>query len=103
MDDDEIEVEDDAGHDRFLHVQDGLEAELRYRAGAGRLVLEHTEVPEALGGRGIGGRLVRAAAERAARTGEVLVPHCEYARSWLEKRPDVTSLVEVDWDDVPDP
>jgi uncharacterized protein len=42
-------------------------------------VLAHTEVPLQLEGRGIGGRLVTAAVDRAAREGPTLVPLCPFA------------------------
>src|SRR5690606_26751055 len=71
---------DDREGGRFVYVEDGVEAELLYRARDGRLILVHTEVPDQLGGRGIGGRLVRTAVERAARTGETTAPWCPYAR-----------------------
>ena len=50
---------------RFLYQEDETQAELDYHRNSKGLILIHTEVPEQLGGRGIGGRLVRAALERA--------------------------------------
>lgn len=95
-------IVDDPATSRFVHRADGLEAELTYRAEPGRLTLTHTGVPDELGGRGLGGRLVRAAVERARRTGEVLAPWCPFARSWLEKHPDEVADVEVDWSPPPE-
>lgn len=89
-------VVDDVGGQRFVLVEDGVEAELTYRERDGRLVLVHTGVPDEIGGRGIAGRLVQAAVDRAARTGEVLVPRCPYARSWLARHPDEASAVTVE-------
>ena len=54
-----------ASESRFVIDVDGIEAELLYRIEPGRLVLIHTEVPDALGGRGLGGQLVLAAIARA--------------------------------------
>ena len=95
----ETDVRDDTSGHRFVHAEDGLEARLVYRTRADRLVLVHTEVPEALGGRGIGGRLVRAAVDRAAATGETLVPVCPFARKWLRDHPDDVGGVSIDWSD----
>ena len=89
-------VDDDANH-RFLLEAEGNEAELIYRINGRRLVLVHTEVPEALGGRGIGGRLVTAAVERARRDELTLVPVCPYARHWLETHPDAAADLSIDW------
>jgi uncharacterized protein len=76
---------------------DGHRAELTYRTRAGRLVLIHTGVPEALSGRGIGGQLVEAAIAKAAAGGMTLVPLCPFARSWLERHPDEAAKVPIDW------
>jgi predicted GNAT family acetyltransferase len=95
-------VVDDAQHHRFLHVEDGHEAQLVYRVDGDRLILVHTEVPEALGGRGLGGQLVRAALARATKTGETIAPWCPYARKWLQDHPDEIGDVTIDWTDPPE-
>ena len=58
-------VVDDTAGSRFVISEGGAEAELLYVIEGDRMLLVHTEVPEAWGGRGIGGRLVRAALARA--------------------------------------
>ena len=90
-------VIDDAAHSRFLIRQDGAEAELVYRRNGRRLVLVHTGVPDEIGGRGIGARLVHAAVERARAEGLTLVPVCPYATRWLETHADEVGSVSVDW------
>lgn len=90
-------VVDDAFNNRFLVRQDGVEAELTYHNNGRRLVLIHTGVPDAIGGRGIGGQLVRAALERARSEGLTLVPLCPYAREWLKNHPDDVGAVAIDW------
>jgi predicted GNAT family acetyltransferase len=95
-------VVDDPTANRF-ELRDGEHlAELGYRAEDDRLVLLHTEVPDELGGQGIGGQLVRAAVERAERTGEQIAPWCPFTRSWLEKHPDEAARVTIDWSPAPD-
>jgi predicted GNAT family acetyltransferase len=92
-----LDVVDNQEASRFeVAANDGL-AELIYRKSGNRLVLIHTEVPEALGGRGIGGQLVQAAIDRAAENGMTVVPLCPYARSWLERHPDQAARVTIDW------
>lgn len=93
---DAIEITHDTAGHRFVHRDDGHEAELTYRVDADRLVLDHTEVPDALGGRGVAGRLVQAAVDHAVDTGAVVVPVCPYVRSWLEKNPDQADRVTVE-------
>jgi predicted GNAT family acetyltransferase len=100
-DTDSPKVHDDPGRSRFVFEQDGSEGELVYRRNGNRLILLHTGVPEQLGGRGVGGRLVRAALERAAREGLTVVPWCPYARKWIEDHPDAAADVNVDWESLP--
>jgi hypothetical protein len=94
---DSAEVIDNADASRFELRVDGRLAELVYRVRGGRLVLIHTEVPLELEGRGIGGRLVTAAVDRAAREGLTLVPLCPFARGWLERHPEAASRAVIDW------
>lgn len=94
-------VRDDPATHRFVVQVGDARAELVYNRRPGRLVIVHTEVPDALGGRGIGGRLVRAAVERAATEQLTVVPWCPFARRWLIHHPDVASIVTIDWDPPP--
>jgi predicted GNAT family acetyltransferase len=91
-------VRDDREDQRFVVTADGETAELVYQLEGRRFVLVHTGVPDALSGRGIGGRLVQAALDRATAENLEVVPVCPYARSWLERHPDAARAVDVDWD-----
>jgi predicted GNAT family acetyltransferase len=92
------QVTDNAEQSRFELSMDGNLAELVYRRRADRLVLVHTGVPRELAGHGIGGKLVQAAVDAAERDGLILVPLCPFARSWLERHPDVAAKATIDWD-----
>ncbi|HSZ49006.1 MAG TPA: GNAT family N-acetyltransferase [Streptosporangiaceae bacterium] len=94
---DSADVTDNTDASRFELRADGWLAELIYRIRGDRLVLVHTEVPVELEGRGIGGRLVTAAVDRAAREGLTLVPLCPFARGWLERHPETASKAVIDW------
>ena len=98
---DHVDVEDREGEHRFVIADADGDAQLVYRVRGDRLVLVHTEVPEALNGRGIGGRLVRAAIERARRTGETVVPSCPFAAGWLRAHVDEASTITIDWSGAP--
>jgi predicted GNAT family acetyltransferase len=95
------EVVDDTEQERFVLELDGAMARLDYDLDDGRLVLIHTEVPEQLGGRGLGGRLVQAGVARARRDGLTLAPWCAYARKWLRDHPDAAASVPIDWSEPP--
>lgn len=94
-------VVDEPDEHRFVYRADGTEAQLVYRRDGRRLILVHTEVPEDLGGRGIGGRLVQAALDQATANGWTVAPWCPFVRSWLEKHPDDVSGVDIDWGEPP--
>jgi uncharacterized protein len=93
----DVRVTDSEDNSRLEIHADGELAELIYRTRAGRLVLVHTEVPDALGGRGLGGDLVKAAIDKAAAAGMTIVPLCPFARGWLERHPDEAARVPIDW------
>jgi hypothetical protein len=93
----DVAVTDNQGDARLEVREDGELAQLLYRTRAGRLILVHTDVPEALEGRGLGGELVRAAIGKATAEAMTLVPLCPFARSWLERHPEEAANVAIDW------
>jgi uncharacterized protein len=92
-----VDVEDHPDEHRFVLELDGHEAQLVYRRDGDRLVLVHTEVPEELGGRGLGGVLVQHAVDLANAEGLTIRPECQYARAWLEKQPEQAAAVTIEW------
>ncbi len=94
-------VVDNQAESRLEVHADGQLAELVYRKNGNRLVLVHTGVPDALGGRGIAGKLVLTAIDKAVASGMTIVPLCPYARSWLERHPDAAAKVSIDWGSAP--
>jgi len=81
--------------DRFTITEDGHVAELVYRLDGDRIVLTHTGVPDQLGGRGIGGKLVEQAVAKAKAEGLTIVPQCPFAKGWIEKHPDALEGVSI--------
>ncbi|WP_370335810.1 GNAT family N-acetyltransferase [Parvularcula marina] len=80
---------------RYWLVLDGHEAELTYsRAGEDRLIADHTGVPKALGGRGIGRMLVERLVADARAEGRKIVPLCPFIKAQIDKTPE--------WQDVLD-
>ncbi len=74
---------------RWTVVVDGHEAEMTYsRASAALIIIDHTEVPGALRGRGVGQALVLRAVEDARREGFRIIPLCPFAKSQFERHPE---------------
>ena len=74
---------------RWVATLDGHEAEMTYsRASASLIIIDHTEVPDALRGRGVGAVLVRRAVEDARRERFRILPLCPFAKSQFERQPE---------------
>lgn len=78
---------------RFIVQLDGVEAELDYRLRDGALVIEHTGVPQAIGGRGVAASLVAAALDYARAQGLRVVPACSYAAEYVRRHPQYADLI----------
>lgn len=101
MTDESPDVVDVPEESRFVYRAPDAVAELDYRLNGSRFILVHTEVPDALSGHGLGGRLVRAALGRAVRDGLTVVPWCPFARRWLQEHPGEAGRVTIDWESRP--
>jgi predicted GNAT family acetyltransferase len=78
---------------RYATVVDGHEAEMTYsRAGTSTIIIDHTGVPDALRGRGVGQALVLRGVEDARAEGRKIVPLCPFARAQIARHPE--------WQDV---
>ena len=88
----DAEITDNAARHRYeLHV-DGSTAFVSYRRGSGEITFVHTEVPDALGGRGIGSRLARHVLDAARRDGLKVVPLCPFIAAFMERHPEYDDL-----------
>lgn len=89
-----VETRHDVEGGRFWASVEGLEAEVHYRREEGRVVIDHTLVPQALEGRGIAGQLVRATLDFARDAGLKVVPACSYAAAYIQRHPEYASMVD---------
>jgi uncharacterized protein len=64
-----------------------------YRRRDGRIAFTHTEVDDALEGRGFGSRLAAAALEDAGRQALDVVPLCPFMASYIKRHPEYERLV----------
>ena len=63
------------------------------RTGGGRIALLHTEVPEALSGRGGGSKLVRGVLDALRAEGSKVVPRCGFVAAYVERHPEYRDLL----------
>ncbi len=89
----DIRREEGESKGRYVLRLDGHEAVMTYsRLGAASIIIDHTEVPEALKGRGAGRALVQRGVEDARAEGRKIVPLCPFAKAQIARHPD--------WQDV---
>ena len=86
-------VHDNAVLKRFELEADGHTAYLYYRLEPGVITLVHTEVPPALGGRGVGSTLVRGALDAIRARGLKVVAKCPFVAGYMGKHPEFNDLV----------
>jgi predicted GNAT family acetyltransferase len=90
----EPEVVHNAAAKRFEVTLDGKVAFSKYLLAGNKLIIEHTEVPVELEGRGIAGRIVRTALDYVRAQGLKVLPLCPYAKAWIGRHPEYQDLLD---------
>ena len=89
----QIEREEGESKGRYLVRLDGATAEVTWsRAGETMIIIDHTEVPDAMRGRSVGQALVRRAVEDARAEGRSILPLRPFAKAQFSRHPE--------WQDV---
>jgi predicted GNAT family acetyltransferase len=87
------EVHNNTAQHRFeLDVGDH-QAVAYYRMTPGVITFIHTEVPQALSGRGIGTKLISGALEMVRAQGLKVVPQCPFVSAFMGKHPEYNDLL----------
>jgi predicted GNAT family acetyltransferase len=94
------ELTDNASRSRYEMVVDGVTAYVTYARHGDRLTLVHTEVPKALGGRGVGSSLATAVLEHVRSRGLRVAVECEFLEAFIKRHREFADLV-VEPDDLP--
>jgi predicted GNAT family acetyltransferase len=87
------EVRNNTALNRFELDVDGHLAVSYYHLAPGIITFTHTEVPPALGGRGVGSTLVRGALDLARAQGLKVVSKCPFVSAYLGKHPEFNDLL----------
>jgi predicted GNAT family acetyltransferase len=93
MADGTIERENTGSKGRYVYRADGAEAQMTFTtAGTHQIIIDHTEVPDAFRGQGIGVKLVERAVADARAEGKTVIPLCPFAAAQFRRHPE--------WSDV---
>ena len=66
---------------------------VEHRRAGDRIALLHTEVPEALSGKGVGSKLVSGTLEALRAEGLKVVPRCEFVAARIGRHPEYRDLL----------
>lgn len=77
---------------RFECSVDGVLCVANYHLSKGVMHMTHTDVPPAVGGKGIAAALVSAALEHARSAHLKVHPACSYVRMYMQRHPETHSL-----------
>lgn len=91
----QFEVRNNETESRFETIVDGNAAFAEYRREGDRIIFTHTEVPEAIGGRGVASQLVRSALDQVRREKLTVVPLCAYVAAFIRRNPEYGDLVQA--------
>jgi predicted GNAT family acetyltransferase len=94
---DAVEVRDNPDKQRFeIHIGDQI-AIAEYRLVQGGIMFTHTEVPEALGGRGLGSALIRAGLKSARERGLKVLPVCPFFAKYMKQHTEEHDILHPDY------
>ncbi len=94
IDPDAIILEQGATGGRYVYRAGTDEAELTFsRAGAGLWIIDHTGVPDAFRGQGVGAAMVVRAVEDARAAGVSVLPLCTFAAAQFRRHPEWSDLL----------
>lgn len=85
-----IELQESEGKGRYyLTAPGGETAEMTFtKAGPSQIIIDHTEVPDAFRGQGVGLRLVTRAVDDARAAGKTIIPLCPFAAAQFRRHPE---------------
>ena len=87
------QVKDNPAASRFEMGSGDSTAFVEYRRAGDRIALLHTEVPEALSGKGVGSKLVSGTLGALRAEGLKVVPRCEFVAAYIGRHPEYRDLL----------
>ncbi|MEN6669716.1 GNAT family N-acetyltransferase [Psychrobacter sp. B38] len=89
----DLEITHNQAANRFETSIDNQTGYISYQERDGKLVYDHTIVPQALGGRGVGSALVKHALDYAREQDKKVVSQCSFVSSYISKHPEYKDLL----------
>ena len=89
----DFEIVDHPEKKRYEATIEGAIARIEYIKAKDKIYLTHTEVPQALEGKGVGSKLVAKVLENIDQQGLTLVPLCPFVALYLKRHPEWKRLV----------
>jgi predicted GNAT family acetyltransferase len=86
-------VSDNEAAHRFEIDVDGVTAFSEYARKNGVVTFIHTEVPDALSGKGVGSMLARGALDLVRARGEKVIAKCPFIAAYIQKHAEYQSLL----------
>ncbi|MER2534977.1 MAG: GNAT family N-acetyltransferase [Rhizobiaceae bacterium] len=95
MSDTEITLEETGSKGRYVfRAASGEEAEMTFsKVGDTQIIIDHTGVPDAFRGQGVGLKLVTRAVEDARAAGKTIIPLCPFAAAQFRRHPEWADLL----------
>jgi predicted GNAT family acetyltransferase len=89
------EVVNNAAHHRFELEVEGHLAATYYKMADGVITFIHTEVPEELGGKGVGSKLVKGALDQVRSKGLKVIAQCPFVKAYIDKHGEYADLLKA--------
>ena len=90
-----MEILHDNEKQKFFTIIDGLESHLEYVKIDDVLNLNHTYVPNELRGKGIAGKIVKAALTYAEENNLKIIPSCSYVAVYVQRHKEYENLLDI--------
>lgn len=92
----DVVFEDGDSKGRYVYRADGAEAEMTFsKVGEHLIIIDHTAVPDAFRGQGIGVKLVTRAVEDARAAGKKIMPLCPFANAQFRRHPEWADVLKA--------
>ena len=96
MDYNDLKLKKNAESNRLELEIDGVIAFIEYKLIRDKLFLIHTEVPDALSGKGVGTAIVQKTLEYAKENNYKIIPICPFVQSYLKRHQEWIDIIAPD-------